>query len=208
MVRLLTAAFCVAVASASAEPTRTDAIVPARMHPGLWQETSEGRTGRATLSRVPRLNQNEGNDLVPALKPFAFLHGDWEGVPGPSGETGAFSFKPGAQGHILVRMNFASYPASAGKPASRHDDLMVIAPDGDTVRADYFDSEGHIIRYTVRPVGPGEVVFTSEVKPNEPRYRLSYKSNGDASVAGQFEVAPPGEPESFKPYLTWTGRRR
>ena len=43
---------------------------------------------------------------------------------------------------------------------------------------------------------------------NEPRYRLRYKYNGDASVAGQFELAPPGEPESFKPYLTWTGRRR
>jgi hypothetical protein len=190
MVRSLSAAICLAAALASAESTRTEAIAPAGTPAGSWQETSER------------------NDLVPALKPFGFLQGDWDAVPGPAGETGAFSFQPGAQGHILVRTNFASYPASAGKPASRHDDLMVIAPDGDTVRADYFDSEGHIIRYTVRAVGPREVVFTSEVKSNEPRYRLRYTSNGDASVAGQFEVAPPGEPDSFKPYLTWTGRRR
>jgi hypothetical protein len=190
MVRSLSAAVCLAAALASAESTRTAAFAGARTLAGFWQGTSAG------------------NDLVPALKPFGFLQGDWDAEPGPAGETGAFSFKPGAQGHILVRTNFASYPASAGKPASRHDDLMVMAVDGDTVRADYFDSEGHIIRYTVRPAGPGEVVFTSEVRPNEPRFRLRYKSNGDASVAGQFEVAPPAEPEAFKPYLTWTGRRR
>jgi hypothetical protein len=190
MVRFLAGAVCLAAALAPAEPARTDALVPGRMLAGRWQGSSEG------------------HELVPALKPFGFLQGDWDAVPGSSGETGAFSFKPGAQGHILVRTNFASYPASAGKPASRHDDLMVMAPDGDTVHADYFDSEGHVIRYTVRPVGSGEVMFTSEIKPNEPRYRLRYKSNGDASVAGQFDVAPPGQSESFKPYLTWTGRRR
>ena len=190
MARLLSAAVCLGATLASTAPTRTAALVAARMPAG------------------PRQGTSEGNDLVPALKPFGFLQGDWDAVPGPSGETGSFSFKPGAQGHILVRTNFASYPASAGKPASRHDDLMVIAPDGDAVRADYFDSEGHVIRYTVRTVGSGEVVFTSEIKPNEPRYRLRYKSNSDASVAGQFEVAPPAQPDSFKPYLTWTGRRR
>lgn len=189
MVRLLTGAVCLA-ALIAAESARTDALAPGPV---------PAQSGQAT---------SEGHEVVPALKPFGFLQGDWDAVPGPSGETGAFSFKPGAQGHILVRTNFANYPASAGKPASRHDDLMVIAPDGDTIRADYFDSEGHVIRYTVRPVGSGEVLFTSEIKPNQPRYRLRYKSSGAASLAGQFEVAPPGEPESFKPYLTWTGRRR
>src|SRR5262245_51847875 len=48
--------------------------------------------------------------LVAALTPFAFLLGDWEAVPGRSGETGGFSFKGGAQGHVLVRTNFANYP--------------------------------------------------------------------------------------------------
>src|SRR5262249_31724191 len=105
MVRSLSAAVCLAAALASAESTGANALARIRTVTGSWQGTSEG------------------NDLVPALKPFGFLKGDWDAVPGPAGETGAFSFKPGAQGHILVRTNFASYPASAGKPASRHDDL-------------------------------------------------------------------------------------
>jgi hypothetical protein len=40
---------------------------------------------------------------------------------------------------------------------------MVIYVDAGVVRADYFDSENHVIRY-VAEARPGEVVFVSETK--------------------------------------------
>jgi hypothetical protein len=152
--------------------------------------------------------QDTGADaLVAPMRPLAFLLGDWLAAPGSSGETGGFSFKPAVQGRLLVRTNYASYPATADKPALRHDDLMVIAADGDVVRADYFDSEGHIIRYLAQSIQAGQVVLVSEIKPNEPRYRLRYTANADGTLAGQFDVAPPGKPEAFAPYLAWSARR-
>src|SRR5215470_15797983 len=72
----------------------------------------------------------------------AFL-GDWVGAGsgGPGEGRGEFSFAPELQGAVLVRRNFAEYPASKDKPAYRHDDLMVIYPGAGEkkMRADYWD---------------------------------------------------------------------
>jgi len=145
--------------------------------------------------------------LVSALQPLSFLIGDWDADPGQSGETGAFSFKSAVQGHAIVRTNYANYPASAGKPPSRHDDLMVIAVENKSLHADYFDSEGHIIRYHVQSPSSGQVTFVSEARSNEPRYRLRYAVNPDGTLSGRFDIAAPGKPDAFNPYLTWTARR-
>jgi len=160
------------------------------------------------LSAAAPSGAQNADALVPALQPFAFLLGSWDAAPGRSGETGGFTFSPGAQGHVILRTNYAIYPASGGSPASRHDDVMVIAPEGDTVRAEYFDSEGHIIRYVAQPAERGHIDLMSDLVPNEPRYRLRYTANGDGSVTGAFEVAPPAKPAAFNPYLAWTARRR
>src|SRR5262245_4140034 len=176
--------------------------------PGVSIDQSEA-SAKTTRLHSSRLQSSVDDDaLVAALKPLGFLLGDWDAAPGPSGETGGFSFRSGAQGHILVRTNFANYPASADKPASRHDDLMVIAPDAGAICADYFDNEGHVIRYVARSINSGQVEFVSEIKPNEPRFRLRYTANRDDSLAGQFDIAPPGQPDTFSPYLSWTARRR
>jgi len=107
---------------------------------------------------------------------------------------------------VIVRTNYSNTPATADKPASRHDDLMVIYVDAGHVKADYFDSEGHVIRYAVEG-RPGEVVFLSEIKPSEPRYRLTYIRGSATTLAGTFEVAPPGKPDAFATYLSWNARR-
>lgn len=86
--------------------------------------------------------------------------------------------------------------------------LRRTATEGGQLRADYFDSEQHVIRYVVQPRSEHEVVFASEAKPSEPRYRLSDTARSDGTLAGQFEVAPPGQPDGFKPYLSWTARKR
>src|SRR5215471_18421184 len=99
-----------------------------------------------------------------ALVPLRFLLGDWEAIPDSSGATGGFSFSPGVQEHVIVRTNYSITPAANGKPSSRHDDLMVIYDEAGTVRAEYFDNEGHVIRYVAQPKA-ASVVFISEIKP-------------------------------------------
>jgi hypothetical protein len=141
-----------------------------------------------------------------SLVPLRFLLGDWEAIPDSSGATGGFSFAPRVQDHIIVRTNYSISPAADGKP-SRHDDLMVIFEEAGTVRADYFDNEGHVIRYVAQPQA-GSVAFVSEIKPAEPRYRLTYDLGADGILNGRFEVAPPGKPDAFTQYLAWKARKR
>jgi hypothetical protein len=52
------------------------------------------------------------------------------------------------------------------------------------------------------------LVLVSEVVSGAPTFRLSYKLAAGGVLGGRFEMAPPGKPESFEPYLTWTARRR
>ena len=144
-------------------------------------------------------------DTPAALAPLQFLLGEWEGLGDQAGATGGFTFAPGLQGHVILRTNYSNTPASAGRPASRHDDVMVIYVEAAQVRAEYFDSEGHVIRYTAE-TRPGEVVFVSEINAAEPRYRLTYTRASATTLNGTFEVAPPGRPGAFARYLSWTAR--
>ncbi|HWF00959.1 MAG TPA: hypothetical protein VG248_14260, partial [Caulobacteraceae bacterium] len=56
-----------------------------------------------------------------------WLAGRWTGAGGGA-DAGGFSFEREAGGAVLMRRNFAVYAAHDGKPAERHDDLMVIWP--------------------------------------------------------------------------------
>ncbi len=149
--------------------------------------------------------------LPKELAPLSFLLGDWEGGGGgtPGSSNGGTSFVPGLQDRVIIRTNFAVTAATGKTPASRHDDLMIVHVDGHgVVRADYYDSEGHVIRYTVVATGSGQVVFTSGAEPATPRYRLTYQAASSGIVTGTFSIAPPGTPDAFAPYLTWEMRRK
>jgi hypothetical protein len=143
-----------------------------------------------------------------AFAPLAFLLGDWRAIDTPAGESGAFSFRLGVQDHVIVRTNEADYAATAEHPASRHDDLLVIYRENGSLKAEYFDSEGHVIRYAVEPRGGTAVVFVSDPNPREPRYRLTYRAEPGGVLAGSFEIAAPGSPDAFTPYLAWKARKR
>jgi hypothetical protein len=145
----------------------------------------------------------------PALAPLRFLLGAWEALPGAdsSAGSGRATFAPAIQGQVIVRTSYAQYPAGGGRTASRHDDVMVIYAEGDTVRADYYDNEGHVIRYVVRVPAPGTAVFVSAPVGNGPRYRLTYAQTGASTVDGRFEIAPPSAPETFRTYLSWSTRK-
>jgi hypothetical protein len=149
----------------------------------------------------------------PQLSPLSglfFLLGTWNGIgEGKPGEaSGQARFRRDLQGQVIVRTSYAAHPKQGDRPASRHDDLMVIYPDaGGHVRADYYDNEGHVIRYAVT-ARPGGAVFVSDVEPNAPRFRLTYTLHPDGTLGGGFEFAPPGKPEAFSPYLSWNSRRQ
>ena len=128
--------------------------------------------------------------------PVQFLAGHWTGDGGgePGRGSGSFSFAPDLQGKILVRKSFAEYPAANGKPAYRHDDLMIVYRDGSSrqLRAIYFDNEEHAIPYSIQS-SPGGVVFESEGPRDAARFRLTYTSAGSGRLKLKFEIAPPGK---------------
>jgi hypothetical protein len=154
-----------------------------------------------TLSSAPAL----GAPAAP-LEPLSFLLGEWE-ASGPNQSTGRTTFAPSLQGWAIVRTNSADYPAAGDRPASRHDDLMVIFSAGKALRADYYDSEGHTIHYAVAVPESGKATFLSDLAANEPRYRLSYWLESSGTLNGTFEIAPPGQPGAFKPYLSWQSHK-
>ena len=87
---------------------------------------------------------------------------------------------------------------------------MVIYPaaGGATLRATYFDSEWHVIEYSADVSKDGNtVVFLSEVEPSAPRFRLTYSRVAEDVVDVAFEIAPPGTPAAFKPYVSGRTRR-
>jgi hypothetical protein len=140
---------------------------------------------------------------------YRFLLGEWagEGEGKPGKGAGRFSFVPDLQGKILVRRHRAEVTAPGGKPAV-HEDLMVIHPGqgGGPAEADYFDNEGHVIRYTVA-AGDGRLTFVSAAAPAAPRFRLTYVKEGAESVRVKFEIAPPGKPDGFQTYAEGVCRR-
>jgi hypothetical protein len=116
-------------------------------------------------------------------KPVQFLTGDWVGDTADA--TGACSFMFELDHKILVRKSYAQYATS------RHEDLMVVYLEKD-LKAAYFDTEGHVIHYTVES-GPDWVRFVNQ------QFKLTYRRTEDGKLAMDFDVAPPGKP--FSNYL-------
>ncbi|HVP14977.1 MAG TPA: hypothetical protein VMS88_05500 [Terriglobales bacterium] len=144
---------------------------------------------------------------------WRYLVGRWIGVGGghPGQATaGEFRFEPELGGRILVRRSFAEYAAAPGRPASRHEDLILLYREtpGGEARALYLDNEGHVIHYeAVADTAAGTFVFTSVPNPRLPRYRFSYRALTADSLAFRFEIAPPGRRDSLTAYVSGTARR-
>ncbi len=141
------------------------------------------------------------NDTASRWKPIEFLIGKWtaQGGGASAGQgSGDFSFDLDINKQIVVRRNFAAY-TSGPEAGTRHDDLMVLYSEdaGKSLKAIYFDSEGHVIHYDVRSPAPNVAMFESEQRPG---YRLTYKLDGKI-LAGKFEVGG-------KTYLEWTALRK
>lgn len=139
-------------------------------------------------------------------KDLRFLIGKWDAVAEPGKGTGNFSLGVDLQGKVLVRKNHADLPAAGNRPATIHDDLMVIhAEGGKGLKAIYFDSEGRVIHYTVKADGQ-QATFVSEPGAG-PRFRLTYLKEKAGTVSVKFEIAPPGKPDAFRTYVEGKVRR-
>ncbi|HEY7327672.1 MAG TPA: hypothetical protein VH592_08535 [Gemmataceae bacterium] len=142
---------------------------------------------------------------------FRFLIGSWISDGRPEEGSGSFTLEPDLGGKVLVRRNVANLPAAKGRPEAKHEDLMIVyrEPGGQTFRASYFDSEGHIIQYAVSPLPDKKgLVFVSNSDRSGPRFRLTYTKGEGDKVAVKFEIAPPGKADEFKTYLEGTVRRK
>jgi hypothetical protein len=143
-------------------------------------------------------------------EPFRFLIGTWGTAPDSTGVEGGSGFTFDLQENILMRKNFATYPATADKPAVNHMDLMIIHTNG-TLPADayYWDNEGHQIHYLATISNNSDTLrFTSDRVPGAPCYRLSYTKLGGDSLRVGFEAASPAKPDLFQPYLSGIIHRR
>lgn len=135
--------------------------------------------------------------------PWKIVMGDWTGAGGgdPGKGSGGFSFTPDLQGSVLVRKSHSEYPATEGRPATVHDDLMIVYMEQGRTRAIYFDNEGHVINYTPSFSPDGKTLtLVSDPSPNTPMFRLTYASAGPDVLRINFEIAQPGS-TTFKSYV-------
>ncbi len=172
-------------------------------HPILWSIAAAFALGAGAGTLMAQTTPSKD-----AWTPLQFLLGTWvgegSGEPGASGSGGStFSFELDQQ--ILVRKNWAKYPPKPGdKTGINHEDLMVIYP-AQTLRAIYFDNEGHVINYLVSSPRKNAVTFESDAAQPGPRYRLAYELGADGKLAIVFSIAAPGQP--FKEYTRGTAQR-
>ena len=148
-----------------------------------------------------------------------FLLGTWTADVGPNAKPmGSYIFKRELDGRILAR--HATTDAACADTTSAvcaHRDLLYVYQDsaGAPLKAIYFDSEGHVIQYSVEIRHEGGAygirdyaTFLSDAEALGPRFRLTYERNTDTytkktSMSGKFEqLLPNGK---WLTYLEWGG---
>jgi hypothetical protein len=147
---------------------------------------------------------------TPNWDAWQYLLGEWDGEGGgaPGQGSGGMTFIFDLQGQVLLRKNHVDFLATPERPAFAHDDLTVIYPDPTgSMRAIYFDNEGHIIPYEVSS-GADAIILVSIPEPNSPRFRTTYLKGDNGTVITRFEIAPPGDPEAFAVYVEGTSKRK
>jgi hypothetical protein len=185
--------------------------------PGLWKYSTPQKTGIYGIFVVllvclsTCLLSAQPPPPAPNWNAFKFIIGEWvgEGTGAPGEGSGGFSFSYDLQNTVLVRKNFANYPATKGRPAFTHDDVMIVYQEAGKIRAVYFDNEQHVINYSVTVAADSNsIVFVSDAVPSTPRFRLTNTKSGTDKIAITFEISPPGKPEDFARYIEASARRK
>ena len=130
------------------------------------------------------------------------LIGTWKG--NNSGEPGQgegyFTFGFELNGNVLIRKGHTVFPGHENQPARIHDDILVIYKDTSAVpdKADYFDSEGHVLHYYITYNGNSTIVLTSIPVKDNPVFRLTLIKMDNLTTDIKFEYAMQKNPEDFK----------
>jgi hypothetical protein len=165
------------------------------------------------LTLIPFLSlQAQPSKSANEWKDFDFLFGEWTWVGGgkPGQGQGVSTFQPELDGTVLVRKTHLDYPATKERAAFGHDDLIYVYhdPPDNSLRAIFFDGEGHVIRYAVTVAPDGKSIeFLSDAAPGGTRCRMTYAQAGADSVTEKFEIAPPGKPNDFATYVEFTAKK-
>lgn len=142
---------------------------------------------------------------------WKFLLGEWVGAGGggPGQGAGGSRFYLDLQERVLVRTNYSDFPATQERPAFSHNDLMIIYQDAGGARAVYFDNEGHVIHYAAAFSSDLKTLtFIGDIKPSEPRFRMIYSREPGDRLKLRFEIARPGKPDEFSPYIEAIMKRK
>ena len=137
------------------------------------------------------------------LAQLGFMVGDWRGVgegtgPGVGGDS---SIHPDLSGRVLVRRDHVLL-----KNGGSFDILMTAYGDQDGLRAEFIDTEGHVIHYRATS-GPGpSAVFEAPGSASAPGFRLTYAAAPPDRLHIRFEIAPPGG--AYKTYSEGDVARR
>lgn len=148
------------------------------------------------------------------IDPFsslAFLEGTWDANVQKNAtiqQAGSYTFDRELNGHVLAR--YATTDPGCKAPTSfdcLHSDLLYVFQEmpGSPLKADYFDSEGHVIHYDVTTPTASSVVFLSVPGPG-PQFRLTYELTGKV-MTGKFQMHMPGQGD-WRTYLDWSGSRK
>jgi len=138
----------------------------------------------------------------PDWSPWNWIIGTWDaqGAGKPGTGAGSFSLLYSLDHAVLLRKSLSSYKAAKTAARTHHEDFMVLYEESNHWRADYWDTERHVIHYGIT-MGEGVATFLSDPHPKSPTYRLIYKRMDKGALSVEFAVAPPGSQE-FKTYVS------
>ena len=144
----------------------------------------------------------------PDWSPWNWIIGTWDaqGAGKPGTGAGSFSLLYSLDHAVLLRKSLSSYKAAKTAARTHHEDFMVLYEESNHWRADYWDTERHVIHYGIT-MGEGVATFLSDPHPKSPTYRLVYKRMDKGALSVEFAVAPPGSQE-FKTYVSGICQRR
>jgi hypothetical protein len=164
------------------------------------------------LVALPVAAQSTPLSPTDSWKALSFLQGTWEAkAAGGQGVTamGTYTFRNELGDHILARHSTSNEGCKG--PANfdcDHNDLLYVYQDapGQSLKAIYFDNEGHVIHYNVSTPDATSAIFLSDGGQPGPQFRLIYELKSDV-MSGKFQMRMPGQTE-WKSYLEWSGSKR
>ena len=161
------------------------------------------------LLAAPLLAQN--SSTADPWKGLRFLEGTWEAkAQGDNGisANGTYTFQAELNEHVFARHSKKSDCKGPSEFDCDHSDLLYVYQDvpDQSLKAIYFDSEGHVLHYAVSTPDSGTALFVTNPSQPGPQFRLVYELKG-AVMSGKFQMRMPGQGE-WKSYLEWSGRRR